>query len=59
LNTDEDKKQREQRQQDEKDLRLMRKMKQLVDKGYDVELKKDKQGEYKALRVDKRIITTE
>lgn len=45
--------------QDEKDLRLIRKMKQLADKGFDVEFRKAANGEYKALRVDKKIITAE
>lgn len=50
-------KERQPRQSDdEADLRLIKKMKQMVDKGYNVELRKDGKG-YKALRVEKKIIS--
>ena len=42
--------------QDEDDLRLIRRMKQIADKGFDVEFRKAANGGYKALRVDKKII---
>jgi hypothetical protein len=46
-------------QRDIEDLKLIRKMKQLADKGFDVELRKDKKGGYKAMKVNKTIITAE
>lgn len=45
--------------QDEEDLKLIRKMKQLADKGFDVELRRDKKGAYKAMKVNKTIISAE
>lgn len=43
--------------QEETDLQLIKKMKEAVDDGYDVELRRAKGGGYKALKVDKRILS--
>lgn len=45
--------------QDDEDLRLIRKMKHLADEGYDVEFRRAPGGGYKALRVDKQLITAD